>query len=591
MELFSEFYSHPAGSLCSKFKNWTAARAFSFSFALYLSIAFHIIIFIILCLSILISSTSRSASIENNKRALFQALDEFRGEVPSAHREATGHSDSQDKEIFDLLKSFDIPGSSLSHSEKVQIYKQLIRAYFDLKGAEDEENIPRRITEEDIQNILRQRGGLGLVSGKKIIPSIPLPGKQDTKLNVLPKPSIADLHSLQRFPSRGIDYDIVKDYVRVNSPSGIKFVPAQYFFRESPYEQILAQGVRLFHIVEGFPVLSEKPSSDIHFVDTKSESLIQDQEKKGFKVVLLSGGSPRSKELVPESPENNKELELNETFKEHFNTFLDKLLALPEEEQFLYFKKKYLENYDLDSEELAYLTRKFIHSNLNNIIIPVSDVSSAFDYIEELYFNKPLEYQFLKFLIENPDTLVSAEFLLTLASHYDFERRAIEYLYKAYDEAKKYLSEKYQVSEVFNKKAKCYIIEKIYEKLTKILEERGYSSFDEVSATYIEEQINIYERVIDMEGKPRNHGLYDLGCLYWGLGLRDLALATWTQIDDSYESEALNSIRDVTTWHDDVQKVYPQIDRTLYWATNRGIGDRLKRLIKLGKWKARGKTW
>jgi len=591
MELFSEFYSHPAGSLYSKFKNWTAARAFSFSFALYLSIAFHVVIFIILCLSILSSSTSRSASREVNQQALFQALHEFRGEVPSALREETRHSDSQDKEIFELLKSFDIHGSSLSHSERVQIYKQLIRAYFDLKGVEDEENIPRRITEEDIQNILRQRGGIGLDSGKKLIPSLPLPGKQDTKLNVLPKPSIADLQSLQRFPSRGIDYDIVRDYVRVNSPSGIKFVPAQYFFRESPYEQILAQGVRLFHIVEGFPVLSEKPSSDIHFVDTKSDSLTQDQEKKGFRVVLLSRISPRSKDLVHESPEDKKELELNETFKQHFNTFLDKFLVMPEKEQFLYFKKRYLENYDLDSEDLAYLTRKFIHSNLNNIIIPVSDVSSAFDYIEELYFNMPLEYQFLKFLRENPDTLVSAEFLLTLASHYDFERRAIEYLYKAYKEAKKYLSEKYQVSEVFNKKVKCYIIKNVYEKLHKTLEKRGYSSFNEVSATYVEEQIKLYEMVIDMGGKSRNHGLYDLGCLYWALGLRDLALAIWAQIDDSYESEALNSIRDVMTWHDDVQKVYPQIDRTLYWAASRGISDRLKRLIKLGKWKARGKTW
>lgn len=92
------------------------------------------------------------------------------------------------------------------------------------------------ITEENLQNFLRQQGGLDLDSGKKVIPSLPLPGKQDTELNVLLKPSRADLQSLQRFPARGIDYDRVSDYVRVNSPTGIKIVPVQYFFRESPFE-------------------------------------------------------------------------------------------------------------------------------------------------------------------------------------------------------------------------------------------------------------------------------------------------------------------------------------------------------------------
>ncbi len=587
MELFSEFYSHQSESLYSKFLKWTAARKISFSFALYLSITFHIVIFLILCFSILPSSTSESTSREDNQYALSQALDEFRGAIPAVSEAMTRPLD-KDKEISDLLESFHISGSRLSHNERVQIYTQLISAYFDLKEIEDKEKISQAITKEDIQNYLRQQGGLDLDSGKKIIPSVPIPGTQDTKLNVLPKPTRADLQILQRFPSRGIDYDRVSDYVRVNSPSGIKIVPAQYFFRHSPYEQILAQGAHLFHIVEGFPNVTKKPLADIHFVDTKSDALFQDQEEKAFKVVLLSGES-RSQAVLHKRPEVKKELMFTESFKEHFDDFLDKFLPLPEEEQFLYFKKKYLEKYDLDSEVLAYITRKFIHSNLNNIIIPVSDISSAFDYIEELYFNKPLEYQFLKFLRENPDTIVSAEFLLTLASHYDFEKRAIEYLHQAYEEAKKYLSQKYRISEVYNKQVKCYIIKEAYEKLHKIMEERGYSTLEEVSARYVEEQIDLYETVINIGGELRNRGLYDLGCLYWGLGLRELALATWTQIDDSYESEALNAINDEMTLYDDVQKAYTGIDRILSWSANRGIKERLKRLIQLGKWKSRRK--
>ena len=588
MELFSEFYSYPSERLYSKFLKWTAARKITFSFALYLSIALHIVVFLMLCFSILPSSTSESTSREGNHLALSQALDEFRGGRPSVSGALTGPA-GKDNEISDLLDSFNISGSNLSHSEKVQTYTQLITAYFDLKEIEDKEKISKAITKEDILNFLRRRGGLDLDSGKKVIPSVPIPGKQDAKLNVLPKASRADLQSFQRFPSRGIEYDRVSDYVRVKSPSGIKIVPAQYFFRESPYEQILAQGAHLFHIAEGFPSITKKPHTEIHFVDTKSDSLFKDQKEKAFKVVLLSGMS-RSKAVLYKSPEAKKDLIITDSFEEHFNDFLDKFLALPEEEQFLYFKKKYLEEYDLDSEELAYLTRKFIHSNLNNIIVPVSDISSAFDYIEELYFNKPLEYRFLKFLKENPDTAVSAEFLLTLASHFDFERSAIEYMYQAYNEAKKYLSQKYKISEVFNKNVKCYIIKKTYEKLHEIMEERGYSTLDKISARYVEEQIDLYENVINMGGRPRNQGLYDLGSLYWGVGLRELAIATWAQIDDSYESEALKSIKDELTWYDDVQKAYPRIDRILNWAANRGIKERLKRLIQLGKWKSRRKS-
>jgi len=588
MELFTEFYSHPTESLYSKFLKWTAARKISFSFALYLSITFHIVIFLILCFSLLPSSTSDSTSREDNQYALSQALDEFRGAIPTVSKALTRPL-GKDKEISDLLESFHISGSRLSHSERVQIYTQLISAYFNLKEIEDKEKISQAITKEDIQNYLRQQGGLDLDSGKKIIPSVPIPGAQDTKLKVLPKPTRADLQILQRFPSRGIDYDRVSDYVRINLPSGIKIVPAQCFFRHSPYEQILAQGAHLFHIVEGFPNVTKKPLPDIHFVDTKSDALFKDQKEKAFKVVLLSGES-RSQAVLHKRAEVKKELMLTESFKEHFDDFLDKFLPLPEEEQFLYFKKKYLEKYDLESEELAYITRKFIHSNLNNIIIPVSDISSAFDYIEELYFNKPLEYQFLKFLRENPDTIVSAEFFLTLASQYDFERRAIEYLYQAYDEAKKYLSQKYRISEVYNKQVKCYIIKETYETLFKIMEERGYSTLDMISARYVEEQIDLYEIVINMGGKPRDHGLYELGCFYWGLGLRELALATWPQIDDSYESEALNAINDEMTYYDDAQKAYPRIESILNWAANRGIKERLKRLIHLGKWKSRGKT-
>jgi hypothetical protein len=575
LELFSDFFVHPDEKLHTKLKKYFRAKRSSFSLAVYLSLILHSAIFAIFCFSAL--SSSISTSNRSNQRAIFQAI-----------KEDTSLTDSQGNGMTDLLKGFDISGYNLSEDEKRQLYKKLIASYAQLKDSEMKDEDPREITREDLLNFLHQKGGFNLESGKKVLPSISTRGKQKTKLNVLPKPTIKDLQSLQKFPSRDLDYYVSRGNVWVRSPAGTKIVPSQYFFRESPYEQILAQGIHLFYVVDGFPVLEEKAPSGVHYVDTASESLFQEKAERGFQVILLSGLSGSSGQIFSKVQEDREKLEISPTFEEHFNQFCDEFLALPEEQQFLYFRTKYLEKYDMESEELAYLTRKFIHRNLNNIIIPVSEISTAFDYLEELYFNKPLEHQFLKLWQDYPDTSVGAQVLLTLASHYDFERRAIRYLYEAYDEARSYLTRKYKVSEVYNKKTKCYVIKKIYEQLGKEIKKRGYASVDEVSQKYIEKQIELYGMVIDMEGEPGNHGLYDLGCLYWDLNLYDLAIDTWAKIDNSYESKALDSIREALTWLDDTQNAHTLIDNILNWYATKGVSQRLKRLIDLGKWKARG---
>jgi protein-tyrosine-phosphatase len=128
----------------------------------------------------------------------------------------------------------------------------------------------------------------------------------------------------------------------------------------------------------------------------------------------------------------------------------------------------------------------------------------------------------------------------------------------------------------------------MYKKFERIMRERGFSSVEEIARKYVEEQIKIYDIVIAMGGEPRNHGLYDLACLYWDLDFRDLAVETWAQIDDSYRSDALDSIKEAISWLDDPQKAYTLIDNILNYYATIGVGTRLKRLLDLGKWKARG---
>ena len=128
----------------------------------------------------------------------------------------------------------------------------------------------------------------------------------------------------------------------------------------------------------------------------------------------------------------------------------------------------------------------------------------------------------------------------------------------------------------------------MFEKLDRELRKKGYLSAEEVAQKYTEEQIRIYEIVIDMGGESRNLGLYDLGYLYWDLNLQDLAIETWAQIDDSYESDVLDSIREALTWLDNTENAYTFIDNILNWYATKGVDQRLKRLLDLGKWKARG---
>lgn len=580
MELFCEYFSSSERRVYAKFKKWLAAAQFSFPLAVILSVSFHAVILIFLFLSAVISSPTGKDLEKSKRRAIYEAL-----------KEETNLSVGQGKKIAELLKGFDVSGADLDENEKVQLFKRLIGSYLQEKGAETEDEIPQEITREDILSSLQQSGGIALGSGKKVFPSVSPKGKQDAQLNALPKPVIKDIRSLQKFPTKDMEYYITKENVWVNSPAGVKIVPSQYFFRESPFEQILAQGVHLFHIAEGFPALEGYPPSDSDSIDSGADKRTVDQPREkdtGFKVFLISGESHRRLEAFSPRDKEKEELVLDESFMESFNRFCDEFLVLPEDEQFMYFKRKYLDRYDLNDKNLAYLTRRFIHNNLNNIIIPISTVSSAFDYVEELYFNKPLECLFLRFWEENPGTMVGGEILLTLASQYDFERRAVGYLYEAYEEAKSYLSRKYKVSEVFNKKAKCYVVDRMFESLKEKIEIRGYSSLEEVSGKYLEEQIEIYDLIIREGGESRNPGLYDLGCLYWDFGLHGLAVAAWTQIDEAYETETLEYIREALTWLDDVEKLYPHIDRILSWSVNQGIEKRFKRLLDLGKWKARG---
>ena len=207
MELFSEFFVHPEEKPHKRIKAWILAQRSSFSLAVYLSLLLHSVIFAVFSLSAL-STPSASTATLSNQRALFRAVEED-----------TGLTDTQEKGLTEILKGFDISGFNLSEDEKKQLYKKMIASYTMIKNRAAKDEVPREITREELLRFIRQKGGIGLKSGKKVIPSVSATGKRKAKLNVLAKPVVKDLQSLQKFPAGDLDYYVSRGNVWVRSPS------------------------------------------------------------------------------------------------------------------------------------------------------------------------------------------------------------------------------------------------------------------------------------------------------------------------------------------------------------------------------------
>jgi hypothetical protein len=274
---------------------------------------------------------------------------------------------------------------------------------------------------------------------------------------------------------------------------------------------------------------------------------------------------------------------------------LDRLMELPEDRQLEVFVKSYLLKYNPDDEGLAGLTREFIYKNLSSVFVLDDPFSAAFDFLEELFYNKELQGYFISFWKENPRTKTGAEFLLILASLYDFERRAAAYLFDSYDIAKKVLSGESRFRRAFNQKAKALVIKEIGQEFVREIGERGMASEEDVLQEYRNEQVKIYQVLIDMGGGPRDRGLYAWGRLCWDEGMYGAALQKWKEISDTFAFKTYQEIKRLFTMYDkmsipvfaDYQALVPRINKIFEWESAENNDFLFKRLMKYDKWNKR----
>jgi len=431
------------------------------------------------------------------------------------------------------------------------------------------------LTLQEMLEILGRQGTIELDSGGMLFTEPSGDDENPLMFHSLPKTKRDRIAALRRNENRERERaSIFRDSVRIKTAAGIKDIPLEYYFREPPYEQILAQGASMFYIIQGFPDFEPPKLPPIDLMPTESDR---------FNLILI-------RDLVP-APEKYPATSTNEAIfqapEERIREILDGLMHFPEDRQLSFFAERYLAAFDPNRGDLPYLTRELIRNNLCSIVINYSRLSGAFGFIEQIFFSRPLDLTFHGYCLANPETRTGAEFLFALASHYNFEKRAIQYLYNAYPEARMVLRQPFPEPDLFNKKLKAYIIKEIHEELTTSLRGSGIPTLEDVLAEYSLAEKRIYDRIIGADGPDKNRGLYAQGSLYWEDKIYDQAVEVWNRIDSSFSFETFRKIKSVLTRAESQKQKIAQINDILEWDAHKGSEDLLKRLLKYKRWENR----
>lgn len=494
--------------------------------------------------------------------------------------------------LFDSIDKFNLP-----EEEKAALLEKLLRSWI---GSYQDKFPPGEMpfSPQELLKFWEQQPFFNFDSGDVVIPSLPPVPPDELKLFFLPKEK---KEQLQEFKFRGqVDRDdvvIFRHKVLIKTPEGKVAIPEEYFFRQCPYEQLLACGAGLFYITEGFPLLDDSAKRKAEKEASLSPEAVLSGDRflgvEDFKVILVhppSSEKPPPLQLEPEDVSNRPPLKIYQPDPQQVQRLLDSLMTFSEGLQFKFFKEKYLDKYHPDQGDLPRLTREFIKLNLSNVIIAYNPIAGAFGFIEQLFYSKHLDYAFLEYWRRHPYTRTGWEALFYIASHLNFEKRGLAYLYHAYDEAKIALRRWGVETDVHQKKAKAYVIKEVFEELLSILKQKGYKSLDDVLTWYAQKEAEIYKFMASHGGEIKNRALFALGLLHWEEGEEEKALSVWQDIDSAYADETFQDIREIMSYSLPLTKRIKMIRGVLNWEQNRSSEQQLDRLIKFHRWQVRTKT-
>jgi hypothetical protein len=583
--------SHSLKNGIKRAKAWLESGKRQFSLSVAISLMLHLLL---VCL-VAVSQSSRHRHNRElgvvDVRPIINALSRIRTEPPSpavAHRPI---SPAEEKEITQLLTNTPLFDARFSEEERTELAKKLMEGYFQLKSGKRPFGMLPKISLADLIELTKEKEEAA--SGPKQETYSPgrfsdPQGPAFYKIDKRSESQIQFFRRNEKYEKQGTP--VQAGMVTVMTTAGQKDVPAEYYFRDCPYNEILARGAGLFYAIEGFPLLAGKGPTQSSFKGL-DEGSSQNFLSKGDLAVYILKKPQLKKQPVP----SEKPRPFLQISAELMQRRLDTLMGMPEDLQLAIFIETYLKKYNPDSEGLAKFVREFVYQNLGSIFVVSDSFTSGFDFLEEIFYNKELQGYFVSYWNENPCTKTGAEFLLTLASLYDFERRAAAYLLDSYEIAKRILSGEERLPRAFSQKAKAYVLKQVCEDFISRMVDRGIKSEDELLSLYRREQKRIYQLVMDMGGEERDRALYALGLLFWDEGKYEDAILRWTEISGSFAFKTYQEIKHALTIYDsvsipisaDLPDLVPRINDIFEWESSENDTLLLKRLIDFHKWKNR----
>jgi hypothetical protein len=561
----------------------------SFSSSLYLSVLFHILIIFILCFSQSPQVTSKSRSYAKDYKAFLKAFEAVGNNIGEGELLNDLFSMMEEEDIIRVLGGKEALELDLNNEEKIEFYKKLIVAFLQLKQRKLKLDPNADVDMDDIRSFLRSEGEFELSTGDKVFPSKPDFEGSGLSFKTLAKEKKDKLDYFRRNENLEKErYYILNNQVRVETEEGIKYIPEEFYFRNCPYEEIMAQGAGLFYIMEGFPILKEGGSSSERAGNPAAPQSFS-RSWDDIVVIFLSGETEEPGFQKPLIEKKKEILRFPKNSEERLNKVFDGLMSFQEDDQFYYIKEKYMDKYDPDEGDLAGFIRKFVHNNLSSVIVIINDISGAFSFMEELYFSKGLDSRFAQYWRKNPWTKTGVEFLFILASHYNFEKRGLTYLFNAHKEARRIIRTRFTRPDVYNKQAKAYVINEVYNDLMNRLGKLGYDSKEDVLAKYWEEQEKIYQMIIDMGGREKNRAYYALGCAHWEEKQHQKAISIWKRIDSTYSNKTFREIKIILNNYQNLQDIISRLNTIFDWESDKNGKELLERLLKYHKWKIREK--
>ena len=577
-----------------KIKSWLQSGKRQFSLSVAISLLLHVFLISFVAVSQYSRSRHNREIGQIDVRPVINALSRIRIEQSSPAIGDRQISPTEEKELTQLLTQTPLFDTRFSEEERTDLALKLMESYFQLKSEERPFGMLPKISLADLIELAKEKEETA--SGPKQETYSPgrfsdPQGPAFYKIDKQSESQIQFFRRNEKYEKEGTP--VLGGMVTVVTTAGKKDVPAEYYFRDCPYNEILARGAGLFYAIEGFPLLTGEGPTQPSFKGLNEGSSRRFLFKGDLAIYILKRPVPEKQPLPSEKPRPFLQIPA-----ELIQKRLDTLMGMPEDLQFGVLIETYLKKYNPDSEGLAKFVREFIYQNLGSVFVVSDSFTSGFDFLEEIFYNKELQGYFVSYWNKNPRTKTGAEFLLALAALYDFERRAAAYLLDSYEIAKRILSGEERFQRAFTQKAKAYVLKEVSEDIISRMVDRGIKSEDELLSLYRREQERIYQLVIDMGGKERDSALYALGRIRWDEGKYEEALLKWKEISSSFAFKVYQEIKHVLTIYDsvsipvgsDFQNLVPRINAIFEWESEENNDLLLKRLMDFHKWKKR-RAW